>query len=92
METFDFTQDHKKTIWYRQRFSIEAETLEQAKAIAIRMASNDLYIDNDDWDILYDTIETLPPDENSGFCTRELFAENESDSIWHNGTNEQQNY
>ena len=56
------------------------------------MASNDLYIDNDDWDILYDTIETLPPDENSGFCTRELFAENESDSIWHNGTNEQQNY
>ena len=77
MEQFDFHQDHKETVWRRQYFTIEAETLEEAKAKALEISKNDLYIDNDNWETLYDTFEGLRPEDNDGWATRELYQDDD---------------
>ena len=73
MERFDFYLDQKHTIWYRNRFSIEAETLEEAKAKVIEMYGKD-DLPSDDWEQLTDTLEGMTPTDNGGEPTDELFT------------------
>lgn len=73
METFDFYLDQKHTIWYRNRFSIEAETLEDAKQKVTEMYGKD-DLPSDDWEQLTDTIEGMTPSDNGGEPTDELFT------------------
>ena len=82
MATFDFHKDSKKTIWYRELFCVEADSLEEAKAIAIKMAQNGEYNSSSDWETLYDTVEDLSIEANNGWPTVELFADD--DLLWHN--------
>ena len=84
MATFDFHTDEKRTIWYRKYFTIEAETLEDAKKKAIELEDSNQWIDNCDYETLYDTSEGLPVSENDGWPTKELFAQGEDDKLWDN--------
>lgn len=73
MAEFDFYLDQKHTIWYRNRFTIEAETLEDAKQKVKDMYGKD-DLPSDDWEQLTDTIEGMTPTDNGGEPTDELFT------------------
>lgn len=73
MAKFDFYLDQKHTIWYRERFSIEAETLEDAKQKVTELYQAD-NLPGDDWEQLTDTIERITPQDNGGEPTDELFT------------------
>jgi hypothetical protein len=82
MKTFDFYLDTKVTTWYRTKFEIEAETLEEAEKKAIEFRERG---DNTDvpWEQVDETIEGMTPDENGNQPTEELYNE-ESNLIWDN--------
>ena len=73
MKTFDFYLDQKHTIWYRNKFTIEAETQDEAnEKVAELYKKNEL--PSDDWDLLHDTVELLSVKDNGGEPTEELFT------------------
>ena len=85
MATFDFYLDQKHTIWYRNTFSIEAETLEEAKAKVIELCNNptgDSF--SDEWETLYDSAEELSVGDNGGQPTEEVYCNEDSEMIWDN--------
>jgi hypothetical protein len=62
MEKFDFHLDKKITCWHRTKFEIEAETLEEAKKLAIDYYKNgDLCFEPSE--IIDDTFESAGPEE-----------------------------
>ena len=80
-QEFDFYIDEKITIWNRLKFSVEAETLEEAKDMAKFMTINDREdIDFDDTILLYDTMELIEPEENNGNSTLELYCQENNDN------------
>ena len=80
-QEFDFYIDEKITIWNRLKFSVEAETLEEAKDTAKFMTINDREdIDFDDTLFLYDTMEVIEPEENNGNSTLELYCQENNDN------------
>ena len=84
MKEFDFYLDQKHTIWYRNTFTIEAETLEEAKAKVIEMCNtNTGDLPSEDWDLIHDTAEYISPEENNGEATDELYT-HDGDLIWKN--------
>lgn len=73
MAEFDFYLDQKHTIWYRNKFTIEAETQDEAnEKVANLYRANEL--PSDDWDLLHDTVELLSVKDNGGEPTEELFT------------------
>ena len=73
MAEFDFYLDQKHTIWYRNKFTIEAETQDEAnEKVAELYKKNEL--PSDDWDLLHDTVELLSVKDNGGEPTEELFT------------------
>ncbi len=84
METYDFDLDQKHTIWYRNKFTIEAETLEEAKAKVIEMCNTDSSnLPSDDWDLLHETVEQMSVIDNDGQSTEELYT-HDGNMIWDN--------
>ena len=74
MQTFDFFLDQKVTTWMRTPFSVEAETVEEAKKLAIeKYKSGDL--EQIEWDEIDGVKETLEPEENGGESTVEIFLD-----------------
>ena len=73
MAEFDFYLDQKHTIWYRNKFTIEAETQDEAnEKVANLYRTNEL--PSDEWDLLHDTVELLSVEDNGGEPTEELFT------------------
>lgn len=89
METFDFYLDQKVTTWYRTPFEIQANTLEEAKELAIQFVKDDNH-SNIPWDHIDGAIENMSVEENGGFATDELFCNDDVNLIWSNSTNEEQ--
>jgi phosphatidate phosphatase APP1 len=83
MKTFEFYVDSKVTTWYRTRFEIEGEDLEDAKKKSIEFVKNDEHGEIS-WDHLDDTIEVMSVRENGSFPTEELYDEG-GNMIWNNG-------
>jgi hypothetical protein len=84
MAEFDFYLDQKHTIWYRNKFTIEANTLEEAKAKVVGMCeTNSDELPSDDWDLLYETVEALSVGDNGGEATEELYT-HDGNMIWQN--------
>jgi hypothetical protein len=84
MEEFDFYLDQKHTIWYRNKFTIEAKTLEEAKAKVVGMCkTNSDELPSDDWDLLHETVEALSVGDNGGEATEELYT-HDGNMIWQN--------
>ena len=91
-EYFDFVVDRKCTVWERTRFSIEAESLEQAKE-RLRNASDTerhefIYKDSYECELLYDTVEMMTPKENNGDSTEDWISYEDDDTIITNATKE----
>lgn len=79
MAKFNFYADQKCTIWWRDRFEIEADSEEKAREIMIEIAKRDTLSDEAkefEGEIMADTIIELSPEENDGLPTIELFTEN----------------
>lgn len=66
---FEFTLDEKMTIWNRKQFTIEAETLEEAKKKAIELVENGEEIDFYSSEYIYETENPLEVSKNDGHAT-----------------------
>lgn len=92
-EHFDFVVDRKCTVWERTRFSIEAESLEQAKEI-LRNATDEercelVYADSHyECEYLYETVEMMTPEQNDGDSTEDWISYEDDDKIITNATKE----
>jgi len=85
MQEFDFYLDEKVTIWNRFKFSIEAETLEEAKEKAVYLTSKDRNeIDFYDCDFLYDTQTDMEVEDNLGNATLELYSQTDNELLYDN--------
>jgi hypothetical protein len=85
-QEFDFYIDERVMIWNRLKFSVEAETLEEAKEKAVFMVTNDREeIDFYDFELLQDTLTEIEPEDNDGNSTIELYCEKDTDLIYENG-------
>jgi hypothetical protein len=82
METFDFMLDQKVTTWYRTPFEIEAETLEEAKELAIKFVKGANH-ESIGWEQVDETIEIMSVKDNDGQATEELRTD-DFDEIWNN--------
>jgi hypothetical protein len=72
MPTFNMYLDQKITTWMRTEFNVEAETIEEAKRIAIeKLERGDL--DEIGWEEVENTQEVLQPRDNGGCSTAELY-------------------
>jgi hypothetical protein len=80
-QEFDFVLDTKMTIWNRQKFSVEAATLEDAKEIAKRLVQDGEEIDPYDVDFIYETEEVMTPEQNNGYATVVLMHKEKNNSI-----------
>ena len=78
MNEYTSYQDHKGTIWQRSHFSVNAESLNEAKQIiAANNLSSNFVGDLDDGqtivfhksEYLYDTLSSMVPDHNQGHAT-----------------------
>ena len=76
MAEFRFRLDTKHSIWYEFTFDVEAETLEEAKAKAIKaFKEGDIEdIENGEFEPNLDAIEKLSVEENGNQATEELYC------------------
>ena len=85
MARFNFIHDEKITVWERTQFVVEAETEEEARAIAAKKAKSASGIQYDDSieivniETLDDTIEYMTPSENNNQPTVEIYINNADD-------------
>ncbi len=88
MKTFDFYKDEKNTIWVRHQFSIEAESYEQALEKIKEVEGNpaESYEDEMNTEYLYETLESIDPEENEGNATCEIHSEDTNELIYTNET------
>ena len=74
---FEFTLDEKMTIWNRKEFTIEADTVEEARQKAIELVENGEEIDFYSSEYLYETEELMDISKNDGHETIVLMHEAE---------------
>jgi hypothetical protein len=83
-EEFEFYLDQKHTIWYRNKFTISAKNLEEAKAKVIELCNtNTQDLPSDEWDLIHETVEELSVCDNGGQATEELYT-HDGNMIWQN--------
>jgi len=72
LKEFVFNLDQKVTTWMRTEFTIEAETLTEAKELAIKF-----HLDGEteeiEWTQIEDCYEKIGIEENGGESTEELY-------------------
>ena len=66
---FEFTLDEKMTIWNRKEFTIEADTIEEARQKAIELVENGEDIDFYSSELLDETEELMDVSKNDGYAT-----------------------
>lgn len=76
MESYQFYLDTKVSTWYRTKFVVEGNTLEEAKEAAIKLHKAGA-LDGEPWDNIIDTTEPMTPEENGNQPTEELFYNDE---------------
>jgi hypothetical protein len=83
---FDFYIDEKVTIWNRLKFTIQAETLEEAKQKAIFLTAKEREeIEIYDSELLFDTMSELDLEDNDSNSTIELYSEENDELLYDNG-------
>ena len=83
---FYYYYDEKVTVWKRNHFSIEAESQEEANAMAIENMIEPWEIEIDETEYLFDTDEELSPENNDGRSTIELYSKaNGFEPLYENG-------
>ena len=66
---FEFTLDEKMTIWSRKQFTIEADTMEEARHKAIELVENEEEIDFYSSEYLHETEDLMELSKNDGRAT-----------------------
>ena len=66
---FEFTLDEKMTIWNRKQFTIEADTMQEARQKAIELVENGEDIDFYSSELLDETEELMDVSKNDGYAT-----------------------
>ena len=66
---FEFTLDEKITIWNRKQFTIEADTIEEARQKAIELVENEEEIDFYSSEYLHGTEDLMELSKNDGHST-----------------------
>lgn len=86
MKTFDFYKDEKNTVWVRLRFSIKADSYEQALAKIKEVEENpsESYEDEICWECLEETFEEMTKEENGGEPTCEIHSEDTGKLVYKN--------
>lgn len=90
MPHFDFAVDVKCTIWERNSFAIEADTLEEAKAKLRNMSKEERHkvVEHHrcafDDGYIYETAEYMEPSENEGKPTQEWICIGEHEPLFTN--------
>jgi predicted DNA-binding protein (UPF0278 family) len=79
-QEFDFILDEKVNVWNRKKFSIEAETMEEARAKAIELVKNADDIDFYDSEFVYESEELMDILHNNGNPTIVLMENLERNS------------
>jgi hypothetical protein len=79
-QEFDFILDEKVIVWNRKTFSIEAGSIEEAKAKAIELVTNAEDIDFDYSEYIYESEELMNPLHNNGHPTIVLMQNCEKNS------------
>lgn len=79
-QEFDFILDEKVNVWNRKQFSIEAETIEEARNKAIKLVKNAEDIDFYDSEYLYESEELMNILHNNGNPTIVLMQNSEKNS------------
>lgn len=79
-QEFDFILDEKVNVWNRKQFSIEAETIEEARNKAIELVKNAKDIDFYDSEYLYESEELMNILHNNGNPTIVLMQNSEKNS------------
>ena len=74
METFNFYLDQKVTTWMRTNFSVEGESREVARQMAVDFVKEGNTSELP-WDEIMDTKEVMSLKENDGMSTEEIFEE-----------------
>ena len=88
-QEFDFYIDERVMVWHRHKFSVEAETLDEAKEIAKTMVmDNPDEIEHDDFEILYDTMTEMQVEDNMDNSTIELFCKEDDELLYENSDKE----
>ena len=74
MQKFHFYLDEKVTTWMRTNFSIEADSLEDARQKAVDMVLAGETAEYS-WEQIPETIEQMNPEDNGGSSTKEIYHE-----------------
>jgi hypothetical protein len=77
LTTFEFYIDTKVTDWYRTPFEIKADTIEEAKELAIKFVKGDHHGEIP-WEQIDCTIEPMSVQDNGNQSTEELYYEPEN--------------
>lgn len=84
MGKFNFYLDEKVTSWYRTPFEVEANNIEDARALAIEKSNNG-ELDELEWGQVDDTVVKMELEDNNGFSTVEIYKEDDCEMIFQNG-------
>jgi hypothetical protein len=88
-QEFDFYIDEKVTLWNRLKFTIEAETLEEAKDMAVFLTTKEREdIEIYDSLFLFDTLTEIEVEDNEGNSTIELFCDEDDELLYDNAHEE----
>lgn len=71
---FEFFVDVKHTVWTRSYFTITSTSYEDAVAVAKRMYDKGEIPDGDYDEIMYDTLDPMTLEQNTGFSTIEIHS------------------
>ncbi len=87
MEQFQFHLDQKVSVWYRTEFTVDGNTLEEAKENLKKLIQDkklDEVISGIPWETIGDTTEILLPSDNNGMSTEEVFCTKTGELIYKN--------
>ena len=73
-KTFDFYVDQKVTTWYRTRFEIEADNIQEAEKRAVEFFEQGNTSDLP-WEQYDGTIELMSVEENGGESVTEIYTD-----------------
>jgi len=75
METFNYFINQKITTWQRVKFTIQAETEDEANKKAKEvLADQNECPDNGEYEIIHESNTDMDIEENGGCATRELYS------------------
>ena len=86
METFNFYLDQKVTTWMRTEFSVEGESREVARQMAVDFVKKGNTSELP-WEEVMDTKELMSLKDNDGMSTEEIFEE-DGTYVYVNGKDE----